>query len=430
MASTLTDMEKNSKIQESELKNASSKDNCSNCGSPLIGKFCHSCGQPSRSIIKFFGNVLAELLDDVFGYDSRLKHTIFPLLFKPGQITSDYISGKIYHYILPIRLYLILSVVCLVMVQAITDPKKIVNEDVTITMGSDSDPNVVYELENARKSVLKSDVVTDLSGNSQGNESRLGTPGSRYRTAITSTEDGEVEGTVEFSNLNKPKTLSDENSTSNGNLESVSTKVSAITNSTDNSTQITLSGDYFDVSIDEKTDEFKFRGDFYKDYPQAKSVVMEIYDKSKEWKDDPTPLVNQIFELFPIMMLFILPLFAIVLKVFYVFKKRYYVEHLVFCLHNHSFIYFAVIFDVFLNLLEDYLLDQDHWLAQFLSQLTAYASIALACWVMVYIGLSLKRVYRQSWLVTLSKMTALGVIYFLFLFVGLMATTLIGAWQA
>lgn len=426
MVSTLTDFEKNSEFQENDVENVPSKNHCSNCGVPLIGKFCHSCGQPSRSIIKFFGHALGELLHDVLGYDSRLKHTIVPLLFKPGQITEDYINGKMFHYVLPIRLYLILSVVCLVMVQAITDPKKIVNEDVTITVGSDSDPNVIKELEKARKIVDQSAVDKILIDNNQNKEISIAGADSPDKKEIHTAAKSPVESLMP----NKIKDGADENSAFSVNFESTSTESSVITPGSENRSKITLSGGYFDFNIDEETNEFDFRGDFYKDYPQAQSVVTDIYKKSKDWKDDPTPLVNRVFQLFPIMMFFILPLFAMVLEIFYIFKKRYYIEHLVFCLHNHSFIYFAVILDVMLNLLENYLLDLDHWLAQFLAQLTAYASIALAGWIVVYIGMSLKRVYRQSWFVTVSKMTLLGTIYFLFLIIGLMTTTVIGAWQA
>src|SRR5262249_55017795 len=39
----------------------------------------------------------------------------------------------------------------------------------------------------------------------------------------------------------------------------------------------------------------------------------------------------------PYMVLCSIPLFALVLKILYLWKKRYYIEHLVFALHTHAF---------------------------------------------------------------------------------------------
>ena len=94
----------------------SERDLCANCGASLGGQFCHSCGQSSKSMIKFFGEVIKELLDDTLGYDSRLKHSLLPLFFKPGRLTLDYVKGKRFHYVLPFKLYLITSVLFILLV--------------------------------------------------------------------------------------------------------------------------------------------------------------------------------------------------------------------------------------------------------------------------------------------------------------------------
>jgi hypothetical protein len=98
---------------------------CSNCGSALGGEFCHTCGQSSKSMIKFFGEVMVELLDDTLGYDSRLKNSIFLLLFRPGRITLDYIRGKRFHYVLPFKLYLITSVLFILLIKNVIDTEQL-----------------------------------------------------------------------------------------------------------------------------------------------------------------------------------------------------------------------------------------------------------------------------------------------------------------
>ncbi|MGB0496620.1 MAG: DUF3667 domain-containing protein, partial [Kangiellaceae bacterium] len=94
---------------------------CGNCETVLSGQFCHSCGQSSKSMIKFFGEVVKELLDDALGYDSRFKHSLLPLLFKPGRLTLDYVKGKRFHYVLPFKLYLITSVLFILIIKNTTD---------------------------------------------------------------------------------------------------------------------------------------------------------------------------------------------------------------------------------------------------------------------------------------------------------------------
>jgi hypothetical protein len=110
---------------------------CSNCGTTLGGKFCHQCGQSNRSMIKFFGEVIKELLDDIVGYDSRLKHSIIPLFFRPGKLTNEYIKGRRFYYVMPFRLYLFTSLFFILTLQLNIDPSEMV-----FSSNNDNDENV------------------------------------------------------------------------------------------------------------------------------------------------------------------------------------------------------------------------------------------------------------------------------------------------
>jgi len=424
MSTDLLQTQQDSEFSETELRepvaeNKFSKDGCSNCGTQLSGKFCHGCGQPSRSIIKFFGQVVVDVLDDVIGYDSRLKHTIVPLLFKPGKITIDYIQGRIFHYVLPIRLYLILSVVCILMVQAITDFKDINMENVTTTIEANDGKLDKEELEKAQKLLDASGVDIDLSKQVIVGDVDKAVFTSQKKLTDLTLKDAQSNSTA------KTNSFAESDSSKNQSVDD-----SVGTNHSAPSKNVEVSNDYFDLDYNESDESFAFHGQFYRDYPQTKAAVADIYKKSKGWKEDPTPLINQLFELFPIMMFIILPLFAIALKILYIFKKRYYIEHLVFCLHNHCFIYFALILEILLDLLEKQVAQYEHWAAQMLASITSFASVALAFWIVIYIAVAMKRVYQQGWFLTLTKMTLLGMVYFSFLMIGLFVTAIIGAWQA
>lgn len=82
---------------------------CLNCGVPLSGPFCSSCGQravpPNPTIAELTGDAWQELS----GYDGRILATMRGMLH-PGQLTEDYVSGRRAHYLPPVRVYLTVSV--------------------------------------------------------------------------------------------------------------------------------------------------------------------------------------------------------------------------------------------------------------------------------------------------------------------------------
>ena len=100
-----------------------------------------------------------------------------------------------------------------------------------------------------------------------------------------------------------------------------------------------------------------------------------------------------------------LPMFALLLKVFY-WKQGYYVEHLVFALYFQAFLFltFTLYFVV-------------GWLPGFLSELLR---VALMLWPLAYVPIALRRVYGGSRTMTALKAVPLVLIYMVvFLIFGL-----------
>jgi len=86
---------------------------CPNCGAALTGKYCARCGQKridrrDLSVRRFFGHVINELTDL---QSNKILRTFGALLFKPGQLTSEYLAGKKGFHIGPVRLYLTFSAI-------------------------------------------------------------------------------------------------------------------------------------------------------------------------------------------------------------------------------------------------------------------------------------------------------------------------------
>ncbi len=84
---------------------------CLNCGTELMGPFCYYCGQPDKNLMRFFPALMRDLLEDVVDFDSRFMRTLKPLLLHPGKLTRDYLDGRRFRYVPPMRLYIFSSMV-------------------------------------------------------------------------------------------------------------------------------------------------------------------------------------------------------------------------------------------------------------------------------------------------------------------------------
>lgn len=78
---------------------------CLNCGTPLQGAFCHSCGQKAH-IHRTITAILHDLVHGVLHLDGKLWETLPKLAFKPGQLTRDYIEGKRARHVSPMAMFL------------------------------------------------------------------------------------------------------------------------------------------------------------------------------------------------------------------------------------------------------------------------------------------------------------------------------------
>jgi len=81
--------------------------NCANCGTPLTGAYCHACGQ-SAHIHRSLLHMAEELLHGLLHFETKAWRTIPALIFKPGQLTRNYIQGQRTRYVSPLALFLFL----------------------------------------------------------------------------------------------------------------------------------------------------------------------------------------------------------------------------------------------------------------------------------------------------------------------------------
>jgi hypothetical protein len=102
-----------------------------------------------------------------------------------------------------------------------------------------------------------------------------------------------------------------------------------------------------------------------------------------------------------------MPVFALILKLLYARRKRFYVEHFVFALHTHSFAF--LLFTIMMVAGVD-------WLAAL-----------LLVWFAVYVFLAMKKVYAQGWIRTFLKYVFLSWAYMFLLVFGVGVTMILSA---
>ena len=117
-------------------------------------------------------------------------------------------------------------------------------------------------------------------------------------------------------------------------------------------------------------------------------------------------------------MFILLPIFALLLKIFYLFSKRLYLEHLTVALHSHSFIFFCILLLQLLDFAQSYF-DKSF---SFLSSVAAFLNTILLIWIPIYLFLMQKRIYKQGKFLTAIKYMLIGLSYtFLIMFTGIAA---------
>ncbi|MGB9430400.1 MAG: DUF4286 family protein [Gammaproteobacteria bacterium] len=126
-----------------------------------------------------------------------------------------------------------------------------------------------------------------------------------------------------------------------------------------------------------------------------------------------TKLMHAMESYLPKLMFLFLPLVALLLKLCYLRSRRYYMEHLIFTLHNHAFVFVAMLLILLANLLATHV--------PRMATPTHYFNVIIGWYIAIYIFLAMRFYYRQSYFKTAVKYLLIGFIYWLTLLVTFIA---------
>ena len=306
-------------------KNGDNKE-CLNCGTPLTGKYCGNCGQRDLPARQDLGDLLINFISSFYSFESKFFKTFQYLLFRPGKIVAEYNAGKRESFYHPARMYVFLSFIffLLLSIFASTDDLNLDNDENFNSKDSVKADSIIASVD----SIMLAETGTGLNAN----DLKV-----RYSREPQDEDIPEAETVAEYDSIQN--TLSEEK-----------------------------------------------RHNFIQRFFERKGIEIEERGKDKE-KETTKKLIDDAVSNIPRMLFFLMPIFALLLKLLYVRRNYFYSEHLVFTVIYYDFIYLAGSLIILVNQVE--------WLS--------WIQYFLYVWIFIYLYKSMRNVYKQRRAKTVTK---------------------------
>ena len=318
---------------------------CANCRAALAGEYCAACGQRHEPHVHTIGHFVGEAFESISHADSRLWRTIAYLLGKPGFLTREFFDGRRVRYLPPFRLYLVISVIFFLVAG--------VPDDLKVNINNERTPEQTKALQEVARQLESS------------NDDSLADARKKIAEMARKAAEKDAENSARQSaiQLDGP------------DGKPVNGVPSEIVNSF--------------------CDEFKNQATSHN---EARNNLRDRCLKIAE--DGGQELGTNVVHNLPRAMFLFLPLLALFMRLLYWKPKRYYVEHLLFLLHNHA--------NVFLSLTILLLIQRIPHVADVIGVWLNWATFLYIVW---YIYRAMRNVYRQGRALTIGKYVLIGFAY-------------------
>ncbi len=376
---------------------------CGNCGAELRGPHCYRCGQPTRGLVRHFSSVAGDFFDSVFNLDSRTLQTLGPLFFRPGFLSREYFAGRRVRYVTPVRMFVFLTLIAFFVSNLALDidtgdagkgdekaatigpgaPEKKINKkrardfDVaraaTVATAVASRDRALAELAIARK---EAGTVPGVGAGLDAAEADVRATAQRRIEWLRARDLA-----IKAGKPVPPEPKSRRRGVQFGNWDPHKTPVN-----------IAWMPDFANAALT--------------------SWARRAHENGDRIGDNPRLLAEAFFSVAPQTLFVLLPLFAVLLKILYAFKRRLYMEHMIVALHSHAFIALWLILIIGVYAIGDAVN------AGAIKALLNFVVAALWIWLPLYLLLMQKRVYAQGWIMTLLKFGVLGLAYVVLLACG------------
>ena len=282
---------------------------------------------------------------------------MIPLLLRPGQLTRDYLEGRRARYMPPFRMYLVLSVIFFVI--AFFDP----SDDLSLLFEAapPPTPEELAEQENAIAEKRK---------------------------------EAEAEVNAALQDLRDEGIISEDTREAAEKADGAKFQIASDD-----------SDDGLNFQIDDETGECTVSGEENLPSWLQRRLTPERLTKLCEriGADDGKTLTNLVLDNIPVALIVLLPFMALVLKALYPLSRRYFVEHLLFFVHFHSFFFLILTLQILFAQLAN--------LVHLPAVLKILILVAAAFYIPVYLYKAMRKVYEQGHFFTLIKYVVLVVAY-------------------
>jgi len=276
--------------------------NCLNCGTTVIGKYCHNCGQENIEPKESLWQLISHFFNDFTHFDGKFFSTLKDLLIKPGFLSKEYMTGRRADYLNPVRMYIFTSFIFFLIFFSLFHP----NES--------EFKNSKFQLNGKTQQMIDSMSAADF--NDFTKVFNHGTPMSRKE--FSHYNDSMENGAIFHSLLNK------------NNYTTKEQYDSALNTGVVKDGWLKRNLVYKEIGINNKyhSQQAKFFSDF----------------------------LNSLMHHFPQMFFISLPLTALLLKLLYIRRKQfYYVSHVIFAIHFYIFVFIAMLLSMCISRIEEVL---------------------------------------------------------------------------
>lgn len=347
---------------------------CPNCYYPLpnFGGFCSHCGQKYTDGKLTFFSLVREFLSGILNFENRMWSTL-PALFIPGKLTKAFFKGRQQRYVSPLRLFFITAIIFFAVVSYWGDEFA---QSTISSMLDEQSKDTYYSSFIEELKTTSDSLVLDWPDSKQAAPVLDSLYHRLHDDYIDSLELG-VELDFLLNGLNDIEGTEDIQAFKIAKTDIASMPVDTIL------AKYAADKSYGERLIVRQNIRFYKDGEAYVGFLTSKLI----------W-----------------MMLLMMPLLALILKMLYIRRGYYYVEHLIFSFHTHAFMFIvmAILFISTGVINPIHLSDQARSTLHF-DMLSKIAGIAIP----VYFFMAMRRVYGQSRRKTFAKIFILLFFYLL-----------------
>lgn len=329
-------------------------DHCFNCNYSFpegaANNYCPECGQKNSDKQVSILTLISDFFSNYFSFDSKLFTTFIPLLFKPGFLTTEYLKGRHATYVSPVRIYLYVSILYFSLISGLVDFDSLstTTDKDKITISTDSE-----DLEEK----AQEDSIIQVEGQ-----------------LIAQEINKKILGSLEIDSLEHIINESID-SIDQSQIKQHTRNVSAWDRkSSDAMERILNLADKYEQEV--VLDSLKKEENYFINHWAFKYATPQFI---KAYQQGAGNLFRYFFGSLPLMMFFVMPVFAFLFKILYIRKKQLYINHLIFHYHFHAFLYLMIGLGIMLR----------NWAPSWL-----VIFLIIVCWTYLY--KAMRKVYQQG----------------------------------